>query len=490
VGPQEKFGVYVISVIGVSIQKLRDDVRFADISPDGSQIVFVDANTKDLWLMNADGSQAHLFIKAESGSPLYDPLWFSNGRRIFYVKYHEENGKLTVQVISCKTDASDPVQLLSDSNLRDYSRAQPGRLILAVAEAPPNERNSNLWEIDYDPNSGKPKGAERRLTDWPDFHFSNVHLTADGNTLAFLNMKWLSNVYIGKLDGTTMEQPQGITANQRKNWPSGWSSDSKSILFYSDLAGGAFDLYRQGLDSHSPDKLATGPDDRWAPQLTPDGKWILYMSWPKPAPGADPPPGKLMRLPSAGGPAEFVADLKGHPFAGTTLGGFPSFHCPASGTDCILAEQSGEKEITFTWFDPAAGRKNEITKFSGNDPYFLNWNVSPDGSQIAVAFFDYKTGDITILPVKGGAPQKVSLLPIQELGPIAWSADGKSFFVSSFSSRGSSVYRFEPGKTPVLLWKTVWDVRTLVPSPDGQHLAIGPDIYDANAWIIPNFPVR
>jgi eukaryotic-like serine/threonine-protein kinase len=253
------------------------------------------------------------------------------------------------------------------------------------------------------------------------------------------------------------------------------------------MGGGAFDVYRQAIDAHSPEKLTSGPDDKWAPQLSPDGGWILYLSWPKAAAGAEPPPGRLMRIPAAGGPSEFVADLKGHPLVGSTYGGFPSFRCPRAGADCILAEQSGEKEITFTALDPSAGRKNEITKFSG-EPRFLDWNVSPDGSQIAVSAFDYKTGDIQIVPVKGGAPQKISLLPWQELGPIAWAPDGKSFFIGSYSSRGSSLLRVDPGKPPTLLWKTAWDTDTLAPAPDGRYLAIGPDIIDANAWIIPNFP--
>jgi Tol biopolymer transport system component len=58
VGPQEKHGIWVISIIGVSLHKLRDDARDAAISPDGSQIAFADANTRDLWVMNSDGSQA------------------------------------------------------------------------------------------------------------------------------------------------------------------------------------------------------------------------------------------------------------------------------------------------------------------------------------------------------------------------------------------------------------------------------------------------
>ncbi len=442
--------------------------------------------------MNADGSQARVFLKAEDGYHYFQPVWFASGRRIFYVKYHEENGNPTTIIESRNTDASDPVLLLSNKNLGDFHRAQSDRLILEVTEAPPNDRNSNLWEIRYSPDTGKPAGRARRLTDWTDFRFAEISLTADGKTLAFLNLKSLSNAYIGKLgpSGSTMEQPQGLTFNQRRNWVSGWSGDSKTVFFYSDLAGGAFDIYRQAIDAHSPEKLSSGPDDKWAPQISPDGKWVLYMSWPKAATaGADAPPGKLMRIPAAGGPAEFVADLKGHPFAGTTDGGYPSFHCPSVGTDCVLAEQSGENAVAFVWFDPSAGRKNEITKFS-RDPRYLNWNLSPDGSQIVVSVGDFKTGDIFILPVKGGAPQKFSLLPWQELGPVAWAPDGKSIFVGSYSSRGSSVLRVDPGKPPTLLWKSVWDVDGLAASPDGHYLAIAPNIFDGNAWIIPDFAVK
>ena len=489
-GPQEKFGVYVISIIGVSLQKLRDDARFADISPDGSQIVFVDTNSRDLWLMNADGSQSRLFLKSENGYQLFQPVWFANGRRIFYVKYHEENGKSTITIESRNSDASDAVPLLSNKNVRDYRRAPSGRLILEVAEESPNDRDSNLWEIRYNPDTGKPTSPARRLTEWTDFRFSDLSLTADGKTLAFLNSKSLSNVYIGKLSLSRMEPPQGLTFNQRNNWVSGWSADSKTVFFYSDMAGGGFDIYRQSIDSHSPEKLSSGPDDKWTPQASPDGKWVLYMSWPKAvAAGADPPPGKLMRIPASGGPAEFVADLKGHPFAGSSEGGYPSFHCPSTGTDCVLAEQSGDKEITFTRFDPLAGRKKEITKFSG-EPEFLNWNLSRDGSYIAISFFDFKTGDISIIPVKGGVTQKTSLLPWQELGPVAWAPDGKSLFVGSYSSRGSSVLRVDPGKAPTLLWKSVWDVDGFAASPDGHYLAIAPNISDANAWIIPNFVAK
>ena len=492
VGPQEKHGIWVISVIGVSLHKLRDDARWADISPDGSRIAFSDTNTKDLWVMNADGSQARPFLKPDGGDRLYYPMWFPNGRRLLYTRFREENGQAHVVLESRNSEGNDPVVLVSNPNVRAACWAQPGRLILGVHEAPPNQQDMNLWEIGYDVQTGKPSGKERRLTDWAGYRFSDIKTTADGKSLVFLNLHLLSNVYVGKLgaSGSTMEPPQSLTLNQRKNWVSGWASDSRSLLFYSDLGGGAFDVYRQGVDQHSPEKLTSGPDDKWAPQLSPDGKWVLYISWPKPTGASELPPGKLMRISASGGPAEFVADVKGHTFVGSTQGGFPSFRCPVrAGADCVLAEKDGDKQIVFTSFDPAAGRKSEITKFAG-DPDDLSWDLSPDGSQVAVATFDYKAADIQMLPVKGGNPQKLSAMPWNELVAVTWSADGKALFLSSDSSRGSSVIRVGPGKPPELLWKTPWTVYQLVPSPDGHYLAIGPDIADANAWIIPNFPPR
>ena len=480
----------MISVVGVSLHKLRDDAHFADISPDGSQIAFVDSNSKDLWIMNADGSQARSFLKPEQGYQLYRPKWFPNGQRLLYLKFHQENGKANVVLESRDLKGADPVVLFSNPKLESACWAQPGRMILSILEAPPNEKDSNLWEIRYDVDTGKPRGAARRLTEWPGFRFYDLKTTADGKSLVFMNLHSESDVYVGQLSdsGATLKTPQRLTLDELWDWPTGWSQDSKAVFFYSDFGGGTFDVYRQALDQHTPDKITSGPDDKWAPQLSPDGKLILYISWPKTTNPSDIPPGKLMRISPSGGPAEFVADIKGRPYVGTNQGGIPSFRCPVhAGADCVLAEKGEGKQTVFTAFDPNTGRKGEITKFSG-DPDFVNWDLSPDGSRIAVAIYDYKTADIQVIPVKGGNPEKFSGLPWTQLMETAWAADGKSLFISSDSSRGTSVIHLVFGQQPKLLWQTVWDVYQISPSPDGHYLALGPQVYDSNSWIIQNFP--
>jgi hypothetical protein len=374
--------------------------------------------------MNADGSQARSFLKPQQVYQLYRPKWFPNGRRLLYlkpplsperinpelpaelegvinkngkrlrfsggdefkvkalqVKFHQENGKANAVLESRDLKGADPVVLLSNPHLESACWAQPGRMILSILEAPPNEKNSNLWEIRYDVDTGKPRGAARRLTEWPGFHFYDLKTTADGKRLVFMNLHSESDVYVGQLadSGATLKTPQRLTLDELWDWPTGWSQDSKAVFFYSDFGGGTFDVYRQALDQHMPDKITSGPDDKWAPQLSPDGKLILYVSWPKATNPSDIPPGKLMRVSPSGGPAEFVADIKGHPYVGTNQGGIPSFRCPVhAGADCVLAEKGEGKQTVFTAFDPNTGRKGEITTFSG-DPDFVNWDLSPDG---------------------------------------------------------------------------------------------------------------
>ena len=117
---QEKQGIWVISVIGASLKKLRDDAHDASLSRDGSQIVFRDANTRDIAVMNADGSRAHTLVKSEPGVFLFTPTWFENGKRIAYAKFHVSNGRPIVELESRNLQGADSVTLLSNSRLTDF----------------------------------------------------------------------------------------------------------------------------------------------------------------------------------------------------------------------------------------------------------------------------------------------------------------------------------------------------------------------------------
>ena len=85
----------------------------------------------------------------------------------------------------------------------------------------------------------------------------------------------------------------------------------------------------------------------------------------------------------------------------------------------------------------------------------------------------------------------MSAMPWTELVASAWAADGKSLFLASYSSRGTSIVRMPLSGEPKLMFKQPsWDIFSLAPSPDGRYLAFGPVNSNSNAWTIAAFPPK
>ncbi|ABF42369.1 WD40-like beta Propeller [Candidatus Koribacter versatilis Ellin345] len=490
---QERQGVYMISVIGASLKKLRDDAFQASLSPDGSQIVYLDSVKRSIGIMNSDGSQAHDFLKPEGGYRLFGPTWISNGKRILYVRQHSSLEGPTGALESRDLNAGDPQVLLSDLRVTFATYEQPGRIIFSMSEAPPRQYERNLYELRYNVDTGKPKGKPQQLTNWNGYSFTDFHATSDGNHFVFLNGKLESAVYLAELgnNNTELKAPQRLTLNAAINWFGSWSPDGKNIVFTSNRDGN-YNIYVQGIQERSPRALASGPEEQLSPVVSPDGKWVLYVQWPKVvAPKLTVTGGKVMRVPIAGGAPEFVMDVKGSftldsdPI--TIITSIPNIRCPLNG-DCLVAE-SGDTGLTFSAFDPTQGRKKEFGKAPGV-PDFMGWNISPDGTQVATTEFDYKVGKVQIVAAGSATPQKFSSGEWAQLNGVSWSSDGKSLFLLSYSSRGTAVVHSDLTGHATMLYRPSWDIWAVQPSPDGKTLAFAPMIDNSNAWSMGYFPSK
>lgn len=443
--------------------------------------------------MNVDGSQAHTYFAGETGAHVYYPSFINNGSRVAFVHFAPKDGKDVPVLESRNLQGQDPVTLSDNSDILDFSFSQPGRLIYSVSEAPPHERDSNLWELPYDTSTGRPTSQPRRLTDWTGFTFLNPSLSLDGKRFAFLNQRDQSAVFVGELasNNEELKTPQRLTLNENYNWGTGWSADSKAVYFYSNR-NGLFDIYRQGIDQRTAESVVSGEEEKFMPLLSPDGKWILYMQFSRAMRAGTVNTGKLMRVAVGGGAPEFVMDITGahagpYHLAFDAIVAYPSFRCPHSANaSCVMAERK-DNQIVFTAFDPLQGRKSEVAKHALRRG---NWDLSPDGSQIAFAEFSYTGGDVELIPLNGGVQRKFSASPWTEITNLAWAADGKSMFLNSFSSRGSSIVHLNLDGKSKLLYKTSWELFQLVASPDGKYLSFGPDIYDSNAWAFGSFPAK
>jgi hypothetical protein len=127
---------------------------------------------------------------------------------------------------------------------------------------------------------------------------------------------------------------------------------------------------------------------------TPDGAWILYHDHA----GPDSAPQRLMRLPMAGGSPEQVLEL---PAAESF-----DYRCPLKIGSCVLSQKQG-RELLFYALDTVRGKGRLLGKTDRWAPRMLSWawDVSPDGSRLAVV----GSGDNKILILANGAWHEIRL---------------------------------------------------------------------------------
>ena len=71
---------------------------------------------------------------------------------------------------------------------------------------------------------------------------------------------------------------------------------------------------------------------------------------------------------------------------------------------------------------------------------------------------------------------------------VAWAADGKGLFASSFTDRGAVILNVDLQGNARFIWEHAGGVGTYaVPSPDGRHLAMTARNVEGNLWRVENF---
>jgi hypothetical protein len=259
----------------------------------------------------------------------------------------------------------------------------------------------------------------------------------------------------------TEPKPRRLTANPAGNpaTDAHISPDGK-YLAYADQAGIQLQLIDTG-------------ETRTIPQ--PQGLEYKVTGW---SPGSA--PSQLRRVPLSGGPSQLAL----------TVHGLTDQRCArAPATLCLVGELTEDrKQLVFTAFDPVKGRGGEVTRIATDNPgRGYNWDLSPDGSWIALQF---PAGEnrIRLLSLGGGAPRDLLVNGWYgfSAGPD-WAPDGKGFHVARSSPRGATLLYIDLKGQPTIVWDQKGGLQTWgVPSPDGRHLAILGYTVDSNVWMIEN----
>ena len=187
----------------------------------------------------------------------------------------------------------------------DISWLPDGRVVYQVGSAPAEftdpRDDCDFWSMRVDVRSGKLTEKPKRLTNWPGFCIWNANVTADGKRLVFLRGSAHATIHVADLEasGARLRNLRHFTLDESTNFTQDWTNDSSSVIFTSNRAG-KFGLYKQSLQADQPE-LLTMTSLRDTP-ATPDGKWILGITYPR---SSDPKlPDQLLRIPLAGGAPE------------------------------------------------------------------------------------------------------------------------------------------------------------------------------------------
>lgn len=466
-----------------SLECPRDDAWGAVVAPNDSSIAFTDGTRqRGVWVMGPHGEDPHRILKGDDGDSFEQLAWSPDGRRIAYIKQTTpKSGEASAVLENVDRTGSDKERVLKSADLMagpvGYTAAlswtPDGRLIYALAEKSRRGRYSNLWELTVDGATGKPEGEANKITAESDSYFSDLSITTDGKRLAFLRSREDYDVYVAELDagGRGLESWRPLIRERSNDWPTGWTSDSTAILFYSDRTG-HLDIFQKEFSGGVAKPILQQGDFRTAPRASPEGSWFLFWAWPA-SEGADPKYVNLVRAPTSGGaPHKMLSESE------TSM-----FSCGR--TSCVLSRQL-DKFLVFWTLDPIHGTGAEIGKLAASFQTVYDWDISPDGLLIAFVSSEDRPPRIRVLDIKSKQVREVVLKDFTTLWEVAWAANGKYLYVTATRSNELQILSTDlEGSTRVLLLEPSEDIGWLVASPDGRHLAFARSkTTDSNVWAL------
>jgi len=488
--PGKPSTVWSIPILGGEAQKLADvEDMFGrgSVSPDGSNIAYQRLRraigAREIWVMGSHGESPHRILTAENQTIFKGIAWSPTGNRLAFTTYMRDKGDHTeIMVQSCNLRGADKTTILQDNHLSAFTWLSSGRFIYSRNTEVGAAESDNLWELKVEGKNGIPQGKARQLTDWSGFSVYSFSATADGKQLAFLRGNDHASVFVGDLadKGNRLVNSRRLTLDDNFNLPVAWTPDSREVIYSSQRASNWL-MFRQALDRDSAPQLVTPASNTnfYVARLSPDGAWILLegrsIASHKIA---------LYRVGLRGGAPQLLFNTEG----------FVQFWCTNKAANlCVFGRPStGNNELVVAAFNPRGGPGRELVRIpleagsSGDIGFDYSWQISPDGSQIAIV--KGHGNQIRLVPLAGGQTRTITTKGHSDLIELNWAIDSQSMFVSTLEPGGANLLHVDLSGDIQPVWQQSQATDTLgFPSPDGRHLAILGSSAESNVWLINNF---
>lgn len=428
--------LYQMPVLGGTPRQLIQDIDSAPaFAPDGQQIAFIrgrlDPPGNQVLIANADGSGEHVLAERKGfGGGGTNVTWSADGKILAMVS-PETRGDSTRWVLETISAKNGEVRDLHSFTVPALATAwlPDGNGLLVMAGDAQSARGQ-IWFVSY------PKGEVSRFTnDLTNYNPCCLDITRDGSSLVALQDTVLSDIWVGKGDGSAAKQvtsadplglgldwvgnriavrtlpgqwvlmsPDGsnsvpLTGDRDPHFQFSACADGQSVI-YSTLRNGVFELWRSRGDGSNPAKLI--PLGILGGGIcAPNSKSVVYA--------AD---GAIWRIPLEGG-TPVRLDL---PF--TQIGFSPDGKLVFYISQKIEGGSIHIKLIVA----PANGG---VPLHTFDVPY--GWQLprfTQDSKAIAFMLTRDRATNIWMLRLSGGDPIQLTTFPSGEMFAFAWSKDG------------------------------------------------------------------
>lgn len=384
-------------------------------SPDGNQIAFVwdgDGGGEPGLYVKLIDAGTPLRLATLSGNPGPNLAWSPDGRHVAFMRGGRDGGIFTVPALG------GPERKLTE--MRGAFTWSPDGKTLAIVsnEAPQEPLSIYLLSIDT--------GERRRLTTPQAGSFGDTSpaFSPDGQTVAFIrNPNFLvSDVYLVPVAGG---EPTRLTFDNLSLGGSlAWTPDGREIVF-SSPRGGLQSLWRVSTSGDRLRRLVGIGEYAYNPSIARQGNRLAYVYrkvdrniWRAPGPNSTAKDGAPVKL-----------------IASTRDDIAPQFS-PDGKRIVFVSDRTGSREI---WVAASDGQNPiQLTNFGGSNTGTPRW--SPDGKWIAFDSRPEGNSDIHVISADGGKPRRVTTETSEDVSP-SWSRDGKWIYFGSRRSGNWQVWK-------------------------------------------------
>jgi serine/threonine protein kinase len=473
--------IWLISSFGAEPILLRTNARAATPSPDGRRVAFTSEDWREIWVAGTHGEEPRKVIAAVADDTFPLVFWSPDGRRLGFQRRHLNQNRYAYWYESADLVTGGIVAEARNLDMNSVSALPDGRIMFLRWDNDDFSSSHELWEVKTDLTTGALLEQPRKVTTVPGSDNStlfDLSVAGTGKQAMVLVQSYQNSVFVGEFDQPPprISNVRRLTLDDQTNYPHAWTADSRAVIFESNRSGN-YDLFSQAIDQRTPKAIVATPTTEVLPQLGPDGHFVLYAAKP-PQKSAHYKVGmyRLMRVPVEGGtPQDVPID-----------GPLDEFRCAlGAGKRCVLRTTVEGKWRIYYDLDPVRGRGRELARTKWSIEALWDWDISPDGTQVAIPNHDSREARIRIVSLEAKPnqpPEREVVLPgLANLSSLTWAADGQGWFVSVNTTVGAQAFYVYPDGR----FQSLGDIHGwVVPSPDGRRVAFLNPITAQNAWLI------